>query len=147
MVPPAKTDGVAMGFTGRLRRKKGFRFTFDESACSTCSGRCCTGASGYIWATIDEIEAIAAHQDMHISQFIKKYTYRENGRFSISEVQLSKDNYACVFFDGQCTIYDVRPEQCRTYPFWPHFKKKTRELLRECPGVQLDGKSKNRKMD
>jgi len=30
-------------------------------------------------------------------------------------------DYGCVFLDpfGQCSIYDVRPVQCRTYPFWP----------------------------
>lgn len=30
-------------------------------------------------------------------------------------------DHGCVFLDprGQCSIYAVRPVQCRTYPFWP----------------------------
>ena len=32
---------------------------------------------------------------------------------------------ACTFLNpiGQCSIYDVRPIQCRTYPFWPSILK------------------------
>ena len=30
-----------------------------------------------------------------------------------------KENGDCIFFEeGRCSIYDVRPRQCRTYPFW-----------------------------
>ena len=31
-------------------------------------------------------------------------------------------NGDCVFFHGEsrtCQVYDVRPRQCRTWPFWP----------------------------
>ena len=30
-------------------------------------------------------------------------------------------DHGCVFLDpfGQCSIYEVRPVQCHTYPFWP----------------------------
>ena len=36
-----------------------------------------------------------------------------------------KDDGACIFLNpiGQCSIYDVRPIQCRTYPFWPSILK------------------------
>ena len=36
-----------------------------------------------------------------------------------------KDDGACTFLNpiGQCSIYDVRPIQCRTYPFWPSILK------------------------
>jgi len=36
-----------------------------------------------------------------------------------------KDDGACTFLNpiGQCSIYDVRPIQCRTYPFWPSIVK------------------------
>lgn len=29
-----------------------------------------------------------------------------------------KDNGDCIFWDAGCTIYSVRPRQCRTFPFW-----------------------------
>ena len=34
---------------------------------------------------------------------------------------LKRNEGACIFLNpiGQCSIYDVRPLQCSTYPFWP----------------------------
>jgi Fe-S-cluster containining protein len=29
-----------------------------------------------------------------------------------------KSNYDCVFWDSGCTVYQSRPLQCRTFPFW-----------------------------
>ena len=30
------------------------------------------------------------------------------------------DNHDCIFYDRQrgCTVYEDRPRQCRTWPFW-----------------------------
>jgi Fe-S-cluster containining protein len=39
-----------------------------------------------------------------------------------------------------CKIYNSRPKQCRTFPFWEDFKNNTKELIKECPGVILDEK-------
>ena len=44
-----------------------------------------------------------------------------------------EDSPSCTFLDesGQCSIYDVRPVQCRTYPFWPSLLEKKRNWLSE----------------
>jgi hypothetical protein len=49
-------------------------------------------------------------------------------------------NGDCVFFDGQsrkCTVYEDRPRQCRTWPFW-HSNLRSPETWKEtcevCPG-------------
>jgi len=38
---------------------------------------------------------------------------------------LKRKDDGCIFLNpiGQCSIYDVRPIQCRTYPFWPSILK------------------------
>ncbi len=44
----------------------------------------------------------------------------------------------CLFYDDGCSIYPVRPDQCKTYPFWfenLRSVKKWRRLSRECPGI------------
>ena len=47
----------------------------------------------------------------------------ENGDNTTTEswMCLKRTEGSCIFLDpaGQCTIYDARPVQCRTYPFWP----------------------------
>ena len=50
----------------------------------------------------------------------------------------SQSESGCVFLDptGQCSIYDVRPVQCRTYPFWPSLVGD--QASWECEGVLPD---------
>ena len=54
-------------------------------------------------------------------------------------MKLAEDNYACTFFNlekKQCSIYDVRPVQCRTFPFWEFFKENIEEVYAECPAIK-----------
>jgi len=62
-------------------------------------------------------------------------------KFSLKEVYISKNNYRCIFFNmdkKQCDIYEVRPTQCKTYPFWDRFKKYKSEVIKECPAIVLE---------
>ena len=94
--------------------KGGLRFT-----CTTC-GNCCTGAPGYVWVTREEICRIAAHLGRDDGWLSKEQLRRVAFRYSLTE----RSNGDCVFLkltgDGRrgCSIYAVRPLQCRTWPFW-----------------------------
>jgi len=89
--------------------------------CHKC-GRCCSGPTeGYIWVTKPEIQLIANHLNMPPEDFKRKYLSRVGFRKSIKEVPRTHD---CVFLQQtsegkRCTIYPVRPAQCRSWPFWP----------------------------
>ena len=89
--------------------------------CAQC-GACCAGpAEGYIWVTSPEIKLIADFLKIKPGQLRQRYLRRRGLRTTIIEQPNTKD---CVFLrriDGQkrCTIYPVRPSQCRTWPFWP----------------------------
>lgn len=88
--------------------------------CFQC-GNCCSGPDeGYIWITKPEIELLAKHLRLSVEQLRKKYLKRIGTRTSIIEEGVTKD---CIFLtkiDGRkgCAIYPVRPNQCRTWPFW-----------------------------
>ena len=115
-----------------------FNYKFDELKCESCEGNCCIGESGYIWITNDEIKILANNLNLTIEDTINKYLFKARYKYSIKEKQLSKDNYACVFFDldkKQCSVYDARPKQCRTFPFWDYFKDKIDEVKEECPAI------------
>jgi Fe-S-cluster containining protein len=107
----------------------GLRFT-----CTQC-GDCCTGEPGVVWVTDEEIAAIAAFLKEPVEEVRQRHTYRSKGRRTLRE----KANGDCVFFErGRgCTIYPVRPPQCRTWPFWdsniatPEDWERTE---RNCPG-------------
>lgn len=120
--------------------KPDYPYSFNPCACETCSGRCCNGESGNIWVNRKEIEAIARFLSMDNDLFITTYLRKSGYRFTIKELK-SKENYACVFFDetrNGCAVYEARPEQCRTFPFWPYFKDHPEEAAAECPGVNVD---------
>jgi Fe-S-cluster containining protein len=98
----------------------GLRFT-----CSQC-GNCCTGGPGYIWISDVEIDRLAEHLQITAKDVIKQYCRTIDGRISLTEIRTPQGMYDCVFLkeDPQrgrktCSIYPVRPLQCRTWPFWP----------------------------
>ncbi len=118
--------------------KEGFDFGFNPSGCDTCAGNCCIGESGYIWITKAEISKLAILLNLSIEEVGLKYLIKVGYRYTIKEKQLSPDNFACEFFDlnkKQCTIYDARPVQCRTFPFWDYFKENKEEVFKECPAI------------
>lgn len=117
--------------------KNGYNFCFDSKVCEECKGNCCIGESGYIWVTSKESLEMANFLKIKHDEFEKNYLEKIGYKKSIKEKPY-KDGFACVFFDEkklQCGIYDVRPMQCRTFPFWDYFKTRIKEVEMECPGI------------
>ncbi|MFA5292933.1 MAG: YkgJ family cysteine cluster protein [Phycisphaerae bacterium] len=89
-------------------------------SCQEC-GRCCSGPEeGVIWISKPEIEKLAEHLKITVSELHKKYLRRFGFRISIKENPQTKD---CIFLvninnSKGCAVYNVRPMQCRTWPFW-----------------------------
>ena len=118
--------------------KEGYNYKFTPSACEACGGHCCTGESGYIWAKYSEIENMAQFMHLSVEDFASRYLKKVKHRYSLIEKQLAPDNFACIFFDehkNRCSIYPVRPLQCRTFPFWEQYKNSEEEVRKECPGI------------
>ena len=125
----------------KARKKK--ELWYDEGLrfkCTEC-GNCCTGGPGYVWLTIDDMIKIAGHLGLPLDEFTRAYVKRVGTRYSLME----HVNYDCVFLKRDpatgkagCSIYQVRPTQCRTWPFWnqnlrsPEVWASTAE---HCPGM------------
>ncbi len=88
----------------------GLRFT-----CTRC-GNCCTGEPGFVWVDEADLAAIAELRGETVDQVQSLYT-RWSARGRTLREKLSGD---CIFYDRGvgCTVYDARPPQCRTWPFW-----------------------------
>jgi Fe-S-cluster containining protein len=84
-------------------------------ACTRC-GKCCTGEPGFVWVNDEELAAIAEQRGETIEEVKGLYTRLVIKKRTLRE----KPNGDCVFYDREqgCTIYEVRPRQCRTWPFW-----------------------------
>jgi Fe-S-cluster containining protein len=102
----------------------GLRFS-----CTRC-GNCCTGEPGFVWVDDEDLAAIAAHRGETVEEVRKLYTRSVSGRLTLRE----KLNGDCVFYNRQqgCTIYPVRPPQCRTWPFWESNVRTRADWKRTC---------------
>ena len=117
--------------------QEGYPFSFDPSACETCNGHCCIGEPGYIWVSPTELTAIAEHLGITPEAFREAYLVKVGYRYSIRELKRN-GGHECVFFDegiSGCSIYHVRPSQCRSFPFWDYFLEHPKEAGEECPGI------------
>ncbi|MDZ4829702.1 MAG: YkgJ family cysteine cluster protein [Phycisphaerae bacterium] len=92
--------------------------------CTQC-GNCCTGGPGVVGFTVDEGRAIAAHLGLTEGTFLDRFTRASGAQRSLKELR-TEYGHDCVFLDrtgglgrAVCSIYEVRPMQCRTWPFWP----------------------------
>lgn len=116
--------------------------------CTMCGG-CCTGPSGYVLFTEEEAAAIARKLGVSVAEFLARYT-KDMGteiagrRRSIAEVE-TEHGLDCVFLDRKsmpgkavCSLYEARPRQCRTFPWWPEHLRSERawkETARSCEGI------------
>ncbi len=114
-------------------QKDGFDFIFDESKCNECGGKCCIG-DGYVFLEISECSKIAHYLHMSLDDFGMKYLRKIGDRYALVE-NLNSDK--CIFLDSdnKCSIYECRPKNCRTFPFWDIFKFNPEGAERECIGV------------
>ena len=109
--------------------RDGLRFT-----CTRC-GHCCTGEPGFVWVGDDDLAALAEARGETLDEVKALYTRSTPRGRTLRE----KNNGDCIFYDREqgCTVYAVRPPQCRSFPFWdsnvatPEAWQQTCEV---CPG-------------
>ena len=105
--------------------------------CTRC-GKCCTGEPGYVWVTEEELAAIARFLGEPLREVRALYARKVRGCISLRE----KANGDCVFWDKEkgCTVYAVRPPQCRTWPFWDSNVATPEDWERTCSVCPGSGK-------
>lgn len=96
-----------------------------------------------MWVTSDEVRRVAEHLNLTSKQVLDRYCRKVMGRISFGETVQPNGDHDCIFLkhieppkragktnelaEGEavplprkvCSIYEVRPLQCRTWPFWP----------------------------
>lgn len=126
------------GGEGDRQAEPGLRFE-----CTMC-GNCCTGPTGYVKFTEDEAVAIARRLGVSVESFYERYARDTIVGKSLIEVE-TQFGYDCVFLDREavpgkavCSLYEDRPGQCRTWPFWASnltSERAWKAASRGCPGI------------
>jgi uncharacterized protein len=106
--------------------------------CSRCS-LCCRFESGFVWLSRNDLSALSTglgiSKDETVRRFCRVVDLAGFRQLSLAE-QSNKD---CIFWrEGSCSVYEFRPLQCRSFPFWSHqlvSEESWRESGKECPGI------------
>ena len=113
--------------------KEGLRFQ-----CTEC-GKCCTGSPGYVWVEEEEMAAMAAALEISLELFKKRYIRSCHGRLALIEKKAPNGDYDCIFLkEKRCQVYQARPVQCRTFPWWKHnlsSPESWKLAAQECEGI------------
>ena len=98
--------------------------------CTSC-GRCCSGKTGSVRFTTEEAQGLADVLGITIDAFYQQYTRLGSLGRELKETREIEGSFDCIFLDREtqpglalCKVYQNRPLQCKTWPFWP-------ELLRD----------------
>jgi len=108
--------------------------------CQPDCGACCSNHDDYAYVYIQSAEAerLAEFLELKLEEFLERYAAVDE-----DELILRMDQPDCPFLDGsRCTVYPVRPLQCRTFPFWVenlNSRRAWRRLARFCPGIDQGG--------
>ena len=113
---------------------QGLRFS-----CTRCSA-CCRHDSGYVFLSGKDVSILGAALDMEYGEFTKVYCRwipSVNGTWQLSLRE--KSNFDCIFWTEEgCSVYEKRPLQCRSFPFWQSVvcdKRNWKMTAQGCPGM------------
>ncbi|RPJ07048.1 MAG: YkgJ family cysteine cluster protein [Spirochaetaceae bacterium] len=101
-----------------LNEKSFYHETGLRFECQRCSG-CCRHSPGYVFLSPDDLSLLFSHFTLPPEGFFDLYLriVSVGGFYRLSLCE--KSNYDCIFWeDGKCIVYDKRPFQCRSFPFW-----------------------------
>lgn len=105
--------------------------------CTQC-GDCCKtrGEYAYVYLNRAEARALAEHLGLTLAEFRRRHTFVDEDGW----LQLRFEGGRCTFLglDGRCGVYEARPVQCRTFPFWPEFVDDgewTEDVRELCEGI------------
>jgi len=86
--------------------------------------------------TLKEGEKMAESLNMPFEEFKTKYMKKIWRQFVLKMPYRG----GCIFFKNRkCSIYEARPEQCRTFPYWPELKasyENWKEIEKYCEGAK-----------
>jgi len=107
-------------------------------SCKRCSS-CCRHDAGFVFISEIDLKKLTSALKMDKNSFLKTYcrwvqNWDDNQVISLRE----KSNKDCIFWDNGCKVYEARPHQCISFPFWEAVvsSKEAWEIAATgCPGI------------
>ena len=86
--------------------------------CQPNCGRCCDQPGGIVYLSPDDAERLAEHAGLDVDAWLERDTRKTfDGRYVLKS---REDDGVCIHLNEQkqCSIYEVRPQQCKAFPWW-----------------------------
>jgi len=116
---------------------KGLRFS-----CARCSS-CCRGGPGYVFLTKVDLSRLLARLRLDFPGFFRDYCTTVDTGLGMALSLKETPDYDCILWrGGGCSVYEDRPAQCSTYPFWASVlesRPRWEEEAAACPGIGKGG--------
>jgi Fe-S-cluster containining protein len=101
--------------------------------CTQC-GECCE-RPGMIYLDDDDIDRIATYLEIDEAEMKRDRLTHDHGTWVIKVTRRRK---CCFYVDKKCTVHPIKPQQCKSYPFWPEnvcTAPEWREAKTHCEGI------------
>ena len=86
--------------------------------------------------TLEDRKRMAKSLDLSLKEFTARYCHKTDGFWALADNPAGGD---CIFLKNKrCSVYEGRPTQCRTWPFWPEVlnaRSWKKNVASFCPGV------------
>jgi Fe-S-cluster containining protein len=86
--------------------------------CQPNCGRCCDQPGGIVYLSPDDAERLAEHAGLDVQAWLERDTRKTfDGRYVLKS---REEDGVCIHLNEQkqCSIYEVRPQQCKAFPWW-----------------------------
>jgi len=121
----------------KLHWENGLKF-----GCTGC-GKCCQN-DGEVWFDSDEFHELSDHLQLSHNDVLDKYSEKVMSGWVKIKNKVVYDSMGssadrCIFLDDdgkKCTVYEARPTQCRTYPYWPRLMSNESAWLEEAVDIE-----------
>ena len=107
-------------------------------SCKRCSD-CCRHDSGFVYLSENDLDKLSVALKMDRDRVLTMYCrwvtdWKGDEALSLKE----KSNKDCILWDNGCSVYNERPLQCITFPFWESILKSSESWKitgTGCPGI------------
>ena len=110
-------------------------------SCQSGCGKCCDQPGGIVYLSIKDAERISKHSGLSVDDWLERDARKTyDGRFVLKS---REDDGICIHLDEnqQCSIYEVRPQQCKAFPWWGENLASDRswsQVKELCPGIDAE---------
>lgn len=110
-------------------------------SCQANCGKCCDEPGGIVYLSPDDAQRLANHAGLSVETWLERDTRQTyDGRYVLKS---REHDGICIHLNEhkQCNVYEVRPQQCRAFPWWGEnlaTASAWKKVKASCPGIDAE---------